>query len=115
MMANGKGVKRDLEKALALILIAKQNTRRNPNARLLPYKFQAAIKWLLNTAQINRTEWQVAKLFGTRIQQGLKSNLQFLNQLCDATTGHYLNQSCCLAEREIADNSLLEGDEYDTF
>ena len=72
MMANGKGVKRDLEKALALILIAKQNTRRNPNARLLPYKFQAAIKWLLNTAQINRTDWQVAKLFGTRIRQGLK-------------------------------------------
>ena len=72
MMANGKGVKRDLEKALALILIAKQNTRRNPNARLPQYKFQAAIKWLLNTAQINRADWQVAKLFGTRIQQGLK-------------------------------------------
>ena len=33
MMANGKGVKRDLEKALTLILIAKQNTRLNPNAR----------------------------------------------------------------------------------
>ena len=72
MMVNGKGIKCDLEKALALILIAKQNTRRNPNARLLPYKFQAAIKWLLNTAQINRTDWQVAKLFGTRIRQGLK-------------------------------------------
>jgi TPR repeat protein len=26
MMANGKGIKRDLRKALALILIAKQNT-----------------------------------------------------------------------------------------
>ena len=80
MMANGKGVKRDLEKALALILIAKQNTRLNPNARLLLNQFQTAIEGLLNTAQISRTEWQVAKLFGTRIQQGLKSNLQFLNQ-----------------------------------
>jgi len=115
MMANGKGVKRDLEKALALILIAKQNTRRNPNARLLPYKFQAAIKWLLNTAQINRTEWQVTKLFGTRIQQGLKSNLKFPNQFSDAAKGHYLSQSCCLAEQEITDNSLLKGDENDIF
>jgi len=34
MMANGKGVKRDLEKALTLILIAKQNAGLNPNARL---------------------------------------------------------------------------------
>jgi TPR repeat protein len=34
MTAHGKGVKRDLEKALALILIAKQNTCLNPNARL---------------------------------------------------------------------------------
>jgi uncharacterized protein len=34
MMVNGKGVKRDLEKALALILIAKQNTGLNTNARL---------------------------------------------------------------------------------
>jgi uncharacterized protein len=34
MTAHGKGVKRDLEKALALILIAKQNTDLNPNARL---------------------------------------------------------------------------------
>ena len=115
MIANGKCVKRDLEKALALILIAKQNTRLNPNARLLLYKFQTAIKGLLNTAQISRTEWQLAKLFDTRIQQGLKSNLQLPNQSCDATTGHYLNQSYCLAERDIADNSLLEGDEYDTF
>jgi TPR repeat protein len=42
MMADGKGVKRDLEKALALILIVKQNTRLNPNARLLLNKFQTA-------------------------------------------------------------------------
>ena len=34
MTANGKDVKRDLEKALALILIAKQNTGLNSNARL---------------------------------------------------------------------------------
>jgi hypothetical protein len=68
MIANGKGVKRDLEKALALILITKQNTRLNPNARLLLCKFQTTIKGLLNTAQISRTEWQVTKLFGTHIQ-----------------------------------------------
>ncbi|MDA9882665.1 hypothetical protein N8Z70_00865 [Candidatus Puniceispirillum sp.] len=97
MMANGNGVKCDLEKAIVLILIAKQNTRLNPNARLLLNKFQIAIEGLLDTAQISRTEWQVAKLFGTRIHQGLKSNLQFLNQLSDAATGHYQNQSCCLA------------------
>ena len=115
MTAHGKGVKRDLEKALALILIAKQNTRLNPNARLLLNKFQTAINGLLNTARISHTECQVAKLFGTRIQQDLKSNLQFPNQWCDAATGHYLNQSYCLAEREIADNSLLKGDEYDIF
>ena len=35
MMANGKGVKSDPEKALTLILIAKQNAGLNPNARLL--------------------------------------------------------------------------------
>ena len=114
-MANGKGIKRDLEKALALILIAKQNTGLNPNARLRLNQFQTAVEAMLNNAQINRTEWQVAKLFGTRIQQGLKSNLQFPNHLCDAVTGHFLNQSCCLAEREVADNSLLKGDEYDIF
>ena len=67
MTANGKGVKRDLKKALALILIASQNTRLNPNTRLLLNKFQTAIEGLLNNAQISRTEWQVAKLFGTRI------------------------------------------------
>ena len=78
-------------------------------------KIQTSIEGLLNTAQISHTKWQVAKLFGTRIQQGLKSNLQFPNQLCDAVTGHFLNQSCCLAEREVADNSLLKGDEYDIF
>ena len=44
MMANGKGVKRDLEKALALILIAKQNTGLNPNARLRLNQFQTAIE-----------------------------------------------------------------------
>jgi len=65
--AYGKGVKRDLEKALALILIAKQNTDLNPNARLRLDQFQTAVEAMLNNAQINRTEWQVAKLFGTRI------------------------------------------------
>ena len=82
---------------------------------MLPNEFQTAIEGLLNTAQISRTEWQLAKLFGIRIQQGLKSNLKFPNQLCDASKGHRLNQSCCLAEREIADNSLLKGDENDIF
>jgi len=67
MTAHGKGVKRDLEKALALILIAKQNTGLNPNARLRLNQFQTAIEGMLNNAQINRTEWQVEKLFGTRI------------------------------------------------
>jgi len=45
----------------------------------------------------------------------LKSNLQFLNQLGDAVTGHVLYQSCRLAEQEMGDNSLLKGDEYDFF
>ena len=67
MTANGKGVKRDLEKALALILIAKQNTALNPNARLRLNQFQTAVEGMLNNAQISRTEWQVEKLFGTRI------------------------------------------------
>jgi len=67
MTAHGKGVKRDLEKALALILIAKQNTGLNPNARLRLNQFQIAIEGMLNNVQINRTEWQVEKLFGTRI------------------------------------------------
>ena len=67
MTAHGKGVKRDLGKALALILIAKQNTGLNPNARLRLNQFQTAVEAMLNNAQINRTEWQVAKLFGTRI------------------------------------------------
>ena len=115
MTANGKGVKRDLEKALALILIAKQNTALNPNARLRLNQFQTAVEGMLNNAQISRTEWQVEKLFGTRIQQGLKSNVQFLNHLCDAVTGRDLHQSCCLAEQEMAVNSLLKGDEYDIF
>ena len=66
-MANGKGVKRNLEKALALILITKQNTGLNPNARLRLNQFQTAIKGMLNNAQISRTEWQVGKKFGTRI------------------------------------------------
>ena len=57
MTANGKGVKRDLEKALALILIAKQNTAPNPNARLRLNQFQTAVKGMLNNAQISRTEW----------------------------------------------------------
>jgi TPR repeat protein len=57
MTANGKGVKRDLEKALALILIAKQNTAPNPNARLRLNQFQIAIEGMLNNAQISRTEW----------------------------------------------------------
>ena len=115
MMVNGKGVKCDLEKALVLILIAKQNTRLNRNARLLLNKFQTAIEGLLNTDQISRTEWQAAKLFGTRIQRDLKPNLQFLNKPCDAAMGHFLNQNCCRAEKKTADNSLLEGDEYDIF
>ena len=67
MTAHGKGIKRDLGKALALILIAKQNTGLNPNARLRLNQFQTAVEAMLNNAQINRTEWQVAKLFGTRI------------------------------------------------
>ena len=67
MTAHGKGVKRDLEKALALVLIAKQNTSLNPNAQLRLNQFKIAIECMLNNAQINRTEWQVAKLFGTRI------------------------------------------------
>ena len=115
MTAYGKGVKRDLGKALALILIAKQNTGLNHNARLRLNQFQTAVEAMLNNAQINRTEWQVAKLFGTRIERGLKSNLQLLNQMCDAVTGHDLFQSCCLAEQDMADNSLLKGDEYDVF
>lgn len=41
--------------------------------------------------------------------------MQFLVQICDAVTGHDLYQSCCLAEQEMADNSLLKGDEYDVF
>ena len=57
MTANGKGVKRDLEKALALILIAKQNTAPNPNARLRLNQFQTAVKGMLNNAQISSTEW----------------------------------------------------------
>ena len=57
MTANGKGVKRDLEKALALILIAKQNTGLKPNAGLRLNQFQTAIKGMLNNAQISRTEW----------------------------------------------------------
>jgi len=67
MMAHGKGIKQDLEKAFALILIAKQNTSLNPNARLRLNQFQIAIEGMLNNAQISRTEWQVEKLFGTRI------------------------------------------------
>ena len=67
MTANGKGVKRDLEKALALILIAKQNTGVNHNARSRLNEFQTVIEGRLNEGQISRTEWQVAKLFGTRI------------------------------------------------
>jgi hypothetical protein len=67
MTAYGKGVKRDLGKALALILIAKQNTDLNPNARLRLNQFQPAVEAMLSNAQINRTESQVAKLFGTRI------------------------------------------------
>ena len=66
MTAIGKGVKRDLERALALILIVKHHTSLNPNARLRLNKFQAAIEVLLNTAQISRAEWQVTKLFGIR-------------------------------------------------
>jgi hypothetical protein len=30
-------------------------------------QFQIAIEGMLNNAQISRTEWQVAKLFGTGI------------------------------------------------
>ena len=66
MTAHGKGVKRDLGEALALILIAKQNIGLNPNARFRLNQFQTAIEAMLKNAQINRTEWQVAKLFGTR-------------------------------------------------
>ena len=66
-MASGKGVKRDLEKVLTLILIAKQHTGLKPNARSWLNQFQTAIKGILNNAQINPTEWQVVKLFGTRI------------------------------------------------
>ena len=107
MTAHGKGVKRDLGKALALILIAKQNTGLTPNARWQLNQFQIAIEGTLNNARISRTEWQLAKLFDTRIQQGLKSNLKFPNHQCDARKGHKLNQSCCLAEWERADNSLF--------
>ena len=67
MEAYGKGVKRELEKALALILIAKQNTQLNPNAQLRLNQFQTAVEAMLKNAQINRAESQVAKLFGTRI------------------------------------------------
>ena len=67
MTAIGKGVKHDLERALALILIVQHHTSFNPNARLRLNKFQAAIEVLLNTAQINRAEWQITKLFGMRI------------------------------------------------
>jgi hypothetical protein len=41
--------------------------------------------------------------------------LQFLHREGDAVTGHDFYQSCCLAEQEMADNSLLKGDEYDVF
>ena len=43
-------------KTLALILVAKKNTRLNRNARLLLNKFQTATEGLPNTAQISRTE-----------------------------------------------------------
>tara|TARA_B110000305_G_C18956996_1_gene410930 strand:+ start:159 stop:305 length:147 start_codon:yes stop_codon:yes gene_type:complete len=48
-------------------LIAKQNTGLNPNARLRLSQFQTVIEGMLNTAQVSCTEWQVQKLFGTRI------------------------------------------------
>ena len=67
MMANGKGVNRDLKKVLALILIAKQNTHLNSNARLLLNKFHTATEGLLNTARISRADWQAAKLLGAHI------------------------------------------------
>ena len=67
MTAHGNGVKSDLEKALALNLIAKQNTGLKPNARLRLNQTQTAIEGMLNNAQIIRTERQVAKLFGKRI------------------------------------------------
>lgn len=67
IMANGKGVKHKLEKALTLILIAKQNIGLNPNARLWLNQFQTNIERMLNNAQISRTKWQVGKLFSTRI------------------------------------------------
>ena len=66
-MASGKGVKRDLEKVLTLILIAKQHTGLKPNARSWLNQFQTAIEGTLNNARISRTEWQVEKLLCTRI------------------------------------------------
>mgnify|MGYP003330158625 FL=1 len=56
MTAIGKGVKRDLERALAVILFVKHHTSVNPSAGLQLNKFQAAIEVSLNTAQISRAE-----------------------------------------------------------
>lgn len=65
MTANEKGVKPYLEKAFTPTSIAKQNTSRNPNARLRLNQFLIAIEKLLDTIQFNRTELQRTKLHGT--------------------------------------------------
>ena len=72
MTAIGKGVKHDLERALALILIVKHHTSLNPIARLRLNKFQAATEVLLNTAQISHAKMADYKIIWHSFLAGLE-------------------------------------------
>jgi len=65
MHANGKGAEHDLEKALDLILIAKQRIGAHPKMKQRLDAFQASIEDILSDSQIHRARWQVEQLFGT--------------------------------------------------
>ena len=65
MHANGKGAEHDLEKALDLILIAKQRFGAHPKMKQRLDAFQASIEDILSDSQIHRARWQVEQLFGT--------------------------------------------------
>ncbi|NDA18682.1 MAG: hypothetical protein EBZ11_04490 [Alphaproteobacteria bacterium] len=64
MHANGNGAERDLEKALGLILIAKQRSGAHPKIKQRLDAFQASIEDILIDSQTQRARWQVEQLFG---------------------------------------------------
>jgi hypothetical protein len=67
MYSNGTGVKRDHEKALALLLIARGRPGLNTAAHQQINALMTVLRTNLNSTQISRAEWHAAQVMGATL------------------------------------------------